>query len=509
MSSDKTVSRPELVVVALVLAGVLALEVELAQAGYLFTRHFWLDEILTHTMVTDASLTHAMNALRSGVETHPPALYLTLRGFIALTGQKDEVGLRLFTVLSAFLGLLGIYRTLRQSFPIDASLAAAVGIWCHPLFQKEAFDARFYMPWLAGIAWYAYFLTRSRDEGGPSVQIGLAVTSIFVCTVHYFGIISLGLVLGGEMMARRARGRPLSPGLLSSCLGFVALAVCLPMLFQQRSAITVSSWQPEADWKVARSLFENIYLAKPLAIGAIVAWVGALVGGTRARTLESEQESNANKQAPLSALLLLPVALVGFSFLVQPALMERYSVPAIAGLAPAIAWLLSRTTAPFILAAALLFLVWGGLQLNEQTAEAHQKDEHTTQLIRLIHEVTDDEPVIFESPREQYVVCRYAPDLVKRSFLLDFEKSQTGFEPQSRIFVRDLARQYDHFYGTPPLMTLDRLRREKHAYLVGAFLSGGDPRATFEGPYPGFVIRYIGLELYELIRRQHDRLFAP
>jgi hypothetical protein len=477
----------------------ISLQLWLAQAGSLFRRHFWLDEFYTHTLVTDPSLGHAMKALAAGVETHPPALYLSLRVFTALIGRHDELAFRMFAFVAALVALLGIYRTLRLTFPIWASLAGIMGVWAHQVMQRQSFEARFYVPWLAAIAWYCYFLVRSRDAGDLILWLGIAVTAAYACTVHYFGIVTLILVLGTELLWRVRCRRPLASALIPSMAGPLALACCLPMLLEQRHATTVGSWIKYPDNKSVIALIGDIYAEPAIAMCAGVAWLGTVFySGSIAvhRPLLPM-----NRQVGISALLLLPIVLIIFSYAIQPALVPRYSLPAVAGLAPAVAWLFARVPWRWTLLAILVFLGQGGWQLNEQAMLMRARDRETQALLATLEAKTDSELILYESPGEQYLVCHYAPrfGLVRRSYLIDFEKGDIEYEPESRIFVRDLARQYSKFYGPPAIMKWSEFRSQyKHAYLVPAFLHIYADDAWIKSPYPGFGARKVTEQLYEL-----------
>src|SRR5205807_2105332 len=148
-------------------------------------------------------------------------------------GRHDELALRSFAFLAAVLALIGVYLILRMSFPLAASVVAVFAMWCHPVLQEQAFEARFYVPWLAAIVWYAYLLVRSRRGAGIALNVGLAFVAAYVCTVHYFGIITLLLVLGAELAWRWTRRLGLLTGVFASLAGPLALVFCLPMLFEQ------------------------------------------------------------------------------------------------------------------------------------------------------------------------------------------------------------------------------------------------------------------------------------
>jgi hypothetical protein len=495
--------RHELVMVVAGVALAISLQLIVSRAGSLFTRHFWLDEFYTHALVADPSVGNSMKALAAGVETHPPALYLSLRAFTALIGRRDELAFRMFAFLSAMAALLGIYRTLRLTFPVWASVAGIMAVWAHQVMQRQSFESRFYVPWLAAIVWYCYFLVRSRDTRDLLLWLGIAATAAYACTVHYFGIITLALVLGAELLWRLQSRRPLASALIPSLAGPLALACCLPMLWEQRHATTLSSWMKDPEAENVISLISEIYAEAAIGMGVAIAWLGTLFSPP-AMTVD-RSDLRVGGQMGLSALLLLPVVLIVFSYVVQPALVPRYSLPAVAGLAPAVAWLYVRLSWRWALVTNLIFLGQGGWQLHEEARLMRTRDDQTRNLIHTLEERTDSELILYESPGEQYLVSYYAPrfgtqqDLLRRSYLIDFEKGDLKYEPASRIFVRDLARQYAKFYSPPAIMKWSDFRSQyTHAYLVPAFLRIFGDNAWVKTPYPGFNARKLTDQLYEL-----------
>lgn len=219
---------------------IVLIQMSVAGSFYLLRRHLWYDEILTHTLVTDPDFGHALRGLASGVETHPPTLYAMLRLFTWATGGATEVTLRLFPFLCIGIAFWGIYLVLRRSFSPLPAFGAVLALWCHPLVVVQAFEARSYAPWLAGISWFTYLLGRCRRPRiGLVSRILLASSAAFVCLIHYFGVISVGLVTAFEILARRRAGAPLSAGLASVAVGPVALLACFPLLLRQRAAMSV------------------------------------------------------------------------------------------------------------------------------------------------------------------------------------------------------------------------------------------------------------------------------
>lgn len=486
---------PELVLVLVAAVGLVGAQLWATDSFGLLGRMFWLDEVYTHTLVADPSLTHAMDALAHGVETHPPAFYLAARLFTRLVSSSDETALRAFALLSVLVGLLGIYALLRLTFTWWASAAALGLVWAHPLIVAHAFDARFYGPWLAGVAWVAYGLARARHrKPGATGVLLLAAGAAFVCTVHYFGIVTLLLIVGGEIWARRADGAPLLTGMTPLLAGPLALAACVPFLLGQRAALAVATWQPSVTVRAVAGFVAEVLLPTTLALVALAAWVAVLL--TRGR-LAKAWTADPSAQAGASALLLLPLVLVGFSIAVQTALVPRYALPAVVGLAPAAAFLLARLSWPGALAVGACLVLVSSQEVRARAQTWEEEDRFVSRLIADVRTRTNDAPVFFESPARLYVLCRYAPELAPRCFLIDFEPGELGNTSPNRIFMRDLSRRFDEYYGAPRSQSWDRIKSLGSFYLVKSFIPGGRPGAA---EYPGFRQEPISGPIYRAVR---------
>jgi hypothetical protein len=475
-------------------AAVVAGQLLVLPVATLFSRDFWLDEIYTHTLVADPDMAHAGRALAAGVETHPPALYLLLRAFTFVAGACDEVTLRALALLSVGLGLAGVYCCLRGAFAAPASLAAVLLLWCHPLVEAHAFEARFYGPWLAGLVWFAFFLARCRAGGGGwSARLGAAACAVFVCTVHYLGILSLGLVVAGELVARRLAGMPLRGGLASAALGPLALAACLPLLARQRTALTVATWVPPATAERSLAFLKDIFLDPYLVPLVVTVWVFFLVRDVRSG---GGGAGGLLPLAGLTALLLFPLALVTFSWVAQSVLEPRYALVAAAGLGPAAASLLAPLPRRWAWAVSAYLVVVSALGLSALASRYREEDGKTRELIAALRAGTDAADVIFESPVRMYVVCRYAPDLARRCYLMDFERGDFRPIHDSRLFVRDLARRYAEYYSPTSLRPWRSLRGLPRFYLVPTFFGRGAPEGgVYPSPYPGFLFRPVKQDL--------------
>lgn len=489
----------ETILVIVSLSAVILAQMGVAGSFHLLGRNFWYDEILTYTLVVDPDLGHALRGLVNGVETHPPGLYVLLRGFTWLTGA-NEVSFRLFSLLSILAALGGIYALLRRSFAPLACCGALLTVWCHPLVVTQAFEARFYAPWLAGIVWFAYFLVRSREPAGRWPWNSLvAVAAVLVCTIHYFGIISLGLVIVGELLARRWAGVAVWRGIGFIIPGPLTLLACVPMLVRQRAAMTVPTWIEPAGMSWSYEFMIRLVFPSGLAAVAVLAWLARLVPWGQGVIPTKRESSNLSAQAGLTGLLLVPAVLVALSYVMQPVLQERYALPTVAGLAPVAACLLASMARPWQVVLCAVLCSNGVRAHQWYTERQRDHDERRTAgLIDDLRRKTGAEDLIFEKVTQLYVVCRYAPDLAGRCYLLDFESGQLDKVAQSRLFTRDLARRYEASYGMPRLKSWDTVRNQPHFYLVPD-IGDGYPDKRAQEPYPGFVTRAVARELYEAV----------
>jgi hypothetical protein len=488
----------------LALAGLVVLvvgQMRVADSFYLLRRNFWYDEILMQTLVSDPDFGHAMRGLAAGIETHPPTLYILLRAFTGLAGGANEVTLRLFSLLATLTALAGLYLLLRQSFSSLVSFVTLLAIWCHPVVVVQAFEARFYTPLLAGVVWYAYSLLRVREpEAGRAWRVLVGVAAVYVCTVHYFGIIALGLVTAGELLARRWAGVHWSKGLAPAALGPLALAACLPLLLRQRAAMSVATWVEPASLGWSFQFLSRLLFPTGLAAVVVLAWLARLTRGEDAPDVgDTSEGSRLIGQMPLTALLFLPLVMIMFSFTVQSVLHEKYAFAAVAGLAPAVAYGASRMSRAWLLVLGAVLCLAGIREHHEYAQRLREHDQRfTAGLIADLRQKTADEDLVFDNLHNLYVVCRYAPDLAERCCYLDFEPGQIGNTPPDRVFARDLARHYEAFYAVPHLKKWDVLKTERHFYLVPSYPVGAAGSKDKQA-YPGFATRPVTGEIYEAV----------
>lgn len=484
--NDQGPSCREIVLVAGGLALLMAVQLWLSDAFYLFHSHFWVDELFTFAIVSDPDLPHAMEALANVVDTNPPNLHLLLRLWTGLWGLS-EVAFRSFALLAMLLALVGIYVVLRDLFAPLPALAGVLAVWCHPLIVRHAFEARFYAPWLAGAVWYAFVLSRALRSPRLGWLVAVAALSVFVCTIHYFGILTLGLITAGELCLSRPWDRRVLWCLAAIVPGPAALAACAPFYLGQRAALTLPTWNQPPDL-----LGTMTGLAPALAVVCVFYLRGLITarlrpGGDRLGT------------AGLVALALLPAVLIVFSLLLQPATMARYILPSLAVLGPLVALLVQFLPRAGIVVVCLILAglsAWGMRNLAEQY---RIRDRRTDELIATIRALPGAAPVAFEHVNSLYVIDHYAPEVGVRCFYLDFERDQVPQASNHRIIMRDVARQVARFRGRPGLVGWAEFRKLPARFVVpGEEL--GEPIHDVEARFPGFELKDMGAGLFELFK---------
>ncbi|MBL8793952.1 MAG: glycosyltransferase family 39 protein [Planctomycetia bacterium] len=480
----------------LALLGLVALQLALGDSWYLFHRQFWVDEIYTDTIVADPSFRHSMQALAGGVDVHPPAPYLVLRGFTRLLGCHCEGAYRLYSLGWLLLGMLGVYVCLRHTFGRAASAAAVLVLWCHTELLYYAFEARGYAPWFAASVWFAYCLSRCRFADTTARHyLALGLSAAWLCSLHYLAILCWGLASLGECWVDRERRLWRWPVLLAASCGPLALLASAPFLFGQRAALTVPTWIPPPDWGnllYFTSSLVPLYFAGIL-LGLCAA--GRLTGRPAAAT---PQARSGLGLIGLASLALLPAVLVAASFLWQPMHHPRYALPALAAFAPLLAWALARFPPTTALACAAAVTVLGTLALHDRARATRTQDRAVDEFIASVRARAGAAPVVFEMSVELLVVHRYAPDLAARCFFLDFDDGPArAVRHPAMICSRDVARAYARYYGSPALLSWNELRGRSSFVLVSEF-QNWQQELLEPQRFPGFTPRRLDRALHEM-----------
>ena len=505
----RPLSLAEGVSVATALTSLILAQLLWSDSLYMFSRMFWFDEIVTYVLVTDPDAARAAAALWQGVDNNTPGLFVLLRVFTWLIDNTSEPAFRSFSFLSVLLGLFGVYVSLRRCFSPLAAFTTVLAIWTHPLMLFQAFNARYYAPLFAAAVWFAYFLSRApgaRNRFWANLAIGSS--ALVLCLIHYLGILSMLLVVFGELLHRRGVIGSKWRGFGPTVLGPLALVACIPLLISHSSRVSVTSWLPPPTLQRISQFGIELMLPVHLAVIPLVVWV-SYVAMTFRQKAEASYTAGSSLMSltGLSALALTPAFLVGYSYFV-PILLGQYAIASVAGLAPGIALVLARVSRSGLIALCLFFVLVGARDLRYQAARHQHTDQRKWEVIDTIRRHTGSHPVTWEHffPHE---IAHYAPDLSPRLFYLnkrDFDRVPTinahffndAEWKRARTWGSEWARRFAAVYGYPAVMEFEHLRDLPIKYLI----VGRDPidqQSPSEESYSGFRLRHVERSLYELV----------
>jgi len=489
MQRLRLLARAELAIVAVVAAVLILTQLLVVNGWLLVYRPLWFDECLTWYLASDPSAAHAMAALRGGVDTNTPALYLLLRPWGAVLGFGPG-SLRWFSLVCMVLAVTAVYAVVRRFASPWLAAAAALAVWGHPVVIAQAFEARFYAPLMAAAVCLAWVMGARPSWRQRS---GVAAASVLVCTLHYFGIVAWGLVVAGYLLVgRRGRWKAVWPALA----GPVALAACVPFYFGQRAALSVGTWMGPLDramvWGFVREL-------APATWTAVV--VGMIVTGRMLGRPAKDLETPANAAA--GALVLVPLALLLISGLLQPVMQAKYAIAFVPGAvvlaAVAVRGLRGRGGA-VVCAVACLAMAGLGTWSMSKLLEVQAAVAFRWAVIDAdVREHGGGRPVVVEDPLDLFPLCRADPDLTPLCVYLDFDPAAAAWRPSPKaVFGRDMAHHILRFYPGPRVAGEGEARRYSSLLYVPALER---PRGVGE-VFAGYGVKKISPWVLELSKEE-------
>lgn len=331
---------------ALALAAVAAIAI-LKGVWAAMKRPLWLDEVVTQLIATAPN--GILHAMRSGADFQPPPHYALVRLAAAFGGEATAVSARLPSLIAAALGVVLLAGALRRSLSLAASLAGALALAAHPLFLAQAFEARPYALWILATVLLAESLREGR-AARPWLAAGAAVA---LCTVHYFGLLSLAAVgIVAVVHPRLSRAVPW-PAIARSAAplvaGVVSLLALLPLATEQLAATGGRSWVPPATGAEIGAFLRFPWGWRPAALliaaGAVVIAV-QYVPFVAARWPRRRRPPLDITIAALLATALVPLLVVLLSVTYKPLLVLRYAAPAVLAVATLCAVAVERLVSP-------------------------------------------------------------------------------------------------------------------------------------------------------------------
>ncbi len=492
-------SGRELVYVGFGLVCFLMVLVVASGSTFLVVRDFWLDEICTYLLATDPSLSHMFDALLHGADSNLPALYLILRGIHAIGVPINEITLRLFSATAGVLGLTGLYACLRLVFDRLSSALAVASLFCGTLLIGQFFEARFYAPWFAVCTWFCYCLALMRlKERARGVQIVLALLTVLMLSIHYFGVFSFAVIVAADFLADRQpiRARVVRRWPLLFALPMIAVIAFFYM--PQKRALTVPTWISDPTPSIVGNFLAYTLALEPLAALAVIVLAGWFVRRFWAKSFRSGSAA-LRPLAGLAALAAVPLIEVVFSYGVQPATIARYGLPGLGSAAVLMAWLYHRLNPKIAVAVAVGFAACSGY--GSYSVAKEQFGMHSEIVYYALHleKAPANELILFELRHDLYPMTLYFDELEGRLFMLDFEASEESpgsLAPSDRFAIveRDANRAVARSYPRIHLFPRSKLAPGQTFLLVAA----NTDQQRLEKRFSGAKVSHISIRLFEI-----------
>ena len=498
-SNGRVGPRREAIWFTLAALAFIVLEIAALGASAMVTRPFWLDEVSTYLVAGTQSLPASMRSLAAGADSSPPTAFFLYRAAGLLAGGLSPVTARVVAAACVLGALTTVYILLRDQFSPWPAAIGALAVWAQQVVMHAAFDARFYGPLLLASGCLLLALLRTaRREPTPASAVWLALVSIALCTVHYFGILSWAIGTGTILLSARGSRAATVRRLLPSIAGPLALAACAPLYFGQRASLTgVRTWIPDVTVVDATRLLAIFLLTLPVAI-ALGCWgltkAQAWRAGTRAERVTGRPFTLGSQL--LLAQVAVPFTLVAFSLLVQPATEPRYWIVGAFAPAPVVALVVARAdalvrwVATVAMVASSVKTMWG---------EAHRADAFVRRVredVRVATQLAGSGELVVARWRDTlYPMLLVRPDLNSRTAVLD----STPFDTTNRFFAfeRDLARVNRRVFGFATLVTPAELGRLPSFYWMEPE-SEGTPTSK---EFPRHAIRRVADRVFHLVLR--------
>src|SRR5437773_885928 len=177
-------------------------------------------------------------------------------------GDVSAALLRNISLVSVSLASLFVYATLRRRFSRAPAVAGTLAVAGHPLVLAHAFEGRFYGPWLLFAAGFAWALGLDADlPHSPRRNIALALIACLLVAIHWFGVLSLGLMCAGAVAVFYPRWRDGVRLIAPSAAALIALLALAPMALAQRANASGKLWVEKLSADQVLEMARNFWVA--------------------------------------------------------------------------------------------------------------------------------------------------------------------------------------------------------------------------------------------------------
>jgi hypothetical protein len=474
-------TRRELLLFLLGLGAAIAI---LAVAGgeVLWTRPLWFDELccVVYVVGDASSPLEVVARIARSHDYAPPLLHLIVWSAARLAGgDVTPVLLHSVSLACVSLALLLVYATLRRRFGWIPSLAGTLAVAGHSLVIAHAFEGRFYGPWLLFAAGFAWSLGIDVGRRSRRRDLAIALFSIALVEIHWFGVLSLGLVCLAVFALRRRHWREGLRLIAPSIAGVILLLASAPLAITQRAGSTNLLWVLELNAAQVMEMAGVFWIAAiPLIAAAVV-----LLVAVRARAERPGQVAVLSEPSMVAlwSLALMPVVLIMVSVVLQPSMVTRYAIVAVLAWAPLVALAitsLSRLVQSAAVAALVVLAVLGVQRVIIEKREFAAVVASNSTVFERAKAM--QLPIVFWGLHNIYPVAgpqrsprtlaRYL-DLPDSSITALFPSDAMGPVRKKYRLDRDQARGHARTYGFPILATQAQLDSSPRFLLLAADLT--------------------------------------
>ena len=301
---------------------------------------FLPDEVITLTVASQTSAEAIWNSLYRAVDGQPPVFYLLERTFVNIFSSK-QIALRLPAILAFASTLICVFAYLRKkNFEFIGFLCAAT-ILLTSLFHTFAVNAR---PYSMVVCCIAFALVCYQRVPSPFWTVLLSLSLMLAQSLHYYALFSMIPLGVGEFVyfvsARRFRW----PVWTALALGPVPLLFFRPLLFNFKEYYGTHFW---AHYGLASIpvTYGSFFLTGGAFGFALVAVCATGILGARPLSANGIS-SKGDGRDPVEASLLLTLLLLPFPtalviHLIHGAMLDRYVLASVLGVALSLACVMS------------------------------------------------------------------------------------------------------------------------------------------------------------------------
>jgi hypothetical protein len=389
----------------------------------------WNDELYTYYIATQPSVRDIWQALATGAEQIPPTFHLLTRAVLTTVGS-GPISIRLPEALGFLVMMICLYRFIaRGTSPFYGLIGMLFPLVTHAYWY--AYEARPY-GLLLGLSGLALVSWQSASDGRHR-RLWLVILSASLAAAvasHYYGVLVIAALAGGEIVRTRSRGRLDLPMWIALVLACVVPLLLFSSLILQSRGYADSFWSPLSAPKLP--LF-YLGILSPARMAVAAAVLVALIYGMFVPGTADPKPRSAvppHELAAAFAFALIPVLAFVIGALVTQTFVDRYALPAVVGLASLAAYgvhALPRARAA--VGSALLVAMVGSFVLAQYGELRATVDE--TNFLRaasnLLQGQTDPAlPIVASEPHVVMSLAHYAPAAVtdRLVYLGDVEASR-------------------------------------------------------------------------------------